>query len=201
MGHLLYLPKQYLTLCQSQQQKWDKSCLIADWTITGEQRQLLMIFTITAQCRSNRDDLTFSGRSVWKQRYTLKNTKSGHYFIHLEATSFEDKWTIRVQCGTNCKRMNIRRVKPFKEINLNNKLTQQNKKPVWSIKSMSINKEKITHLSEFSTLFRDLHLVVSIQTNHTWHITSTQLRDHFFFINVFFLIEPMLILHVLGRVT
>ncbi len=189
-----------LTPCQSQQQKWDKSCLKADWTITGEQRPLLMIFTITTQCRSNRDDLTFSGRTLWKQRYTLQNTKSGHYFIYLEATSFKDKWIIRVQCGTNCKRINIQRVKPFKEINLNNKLTQQNKKIVWLIKSTSNNKEKITHLSDVSTLFKDLRLVVSIQTNHTWHITSTQLRDHFFLIKVSFLIEPMLILHLLRQV-
>jgi hypothetical protein len=32
--------------------KWDTTCLIADLTTTGEQRQLLMIFTITMQCRS-----------------------------------------------------------------------------------------------------------------------------------------------------
>ncbi len=31
-----------------------------------------------------------------------------------------------------------------------------------------------------STLFKDLSLVVSIQTNHMYHVTSTQLRDHYF---------------------
>ncbi len=31
----------------------------------------------------------------------------------------------------------------------------------------------------FSTLFIDLRMVVSIQTNHMCHITSTQLRDIF----------------------
>ncbi len=36
------------------------------------------------------------------------------------------------------------------------------------------------YLSKFSTLFVDLRLVVSIQTNHTCHITSTELRDYFF---------------------
>ncbi len=38
----------------------------------------------------------------------------------------------------------------------------------------------------FSTLFIDIRLVVSIQTNHTCHITSTQLRDLFFYLNGFF---------------
>ncbi len=46
-----------------------------------------------------------------------------------------------------------------------------------------------------------LCLVVSIQTNHTYHFTSTQLRDYFFTNMVFFLIEPMLILHSWGRVS
>jgi hypothetical protein len=32
--------------------------------------------------------------------------------------------------------------------------------------------EKITYLSMFSTLFIDLRLVVSIQTNHMCHITK-----------------------------
>ena len=48
---------------------------------------------------------------------------------------------------------------------------------------------------------QDLRLVVSIQTNHTCHITSTQLRDYFFTYKVFFLIEPMLILHSWGQVS
>ena len=55
---------------------------------------------------------------------------------------------------------------------------------------MSNNKEKITYLSEFSILFKDLRLVVSIQTNHMCHITSTQLRDNFLPTWFFFLIEP-----------
>jgi hypothetical protein len=45
-----------------------------------------------------------------------------------------------------------------------------------------------------------LGLVVSIQTNHMFHITSTQLRDYFFTYMVVFLIEPMLILHLWGQV-
>ncbi len=42
----------------------------------------------------------------------------------------------------------------------------------------------------FSTLFIDLRLVVSIQTNHTCHITSTQLRDYLFSIKVFSSLSP-----------
>ena len=39
---------------------------------------------------------------------------------------------------------------------------------------------------KFSTLSIDLRLVVSIQTNHTYHFTSTQLRDYFFYLYGFF---------------
>ncbi len=55
---------------------------------------------------------------------------------------------------------------------------------------MSNNKEKITYLSKFSTLFIDLRLVVSIQTNYTCHITSTQLRDYFLPIRFFSSLSP-----------
>ncbi len=41
-----------------------------------------------------------------------------------------------------------------------------------------------------STLFKDLCLVVSIQTNHTYHVTSTQLRDYFFPIKAFSSLSP-----------
>ncbi len=45
-------------------------------------------------------------------------------------------------------------------------------------------------MHNLATLFIDLCLVVSIQTNRTCHITSTQLRDYFFTYMFFFLIEP-----------
>ncbi len=48
----------------------------------------------------------------------------------------------------------------------------------------------ITYLSKFSTLFIDLCLVVSIQTNHMCHVTSTQLRDYFFTYKVFSSLSP-----------
>ncbi len=42
----------------------------------------------------------------------------------------------------------------------------------------------------FSTLFIDLRLVVSIQTNHMCHVPSTQLRDYFFTYKFFSLLSP-----------
>ncbi len=41
-----------------------------------------------------------------------------------------------------------------------------------------------------STLFKDLRLVVSIQTNHTCHSTSTESRNYFFPIKVFHSLSP-----------
>ncbi len=171
MDHSLYLPKQYLTPCQSQQQKWDTSCLIADWTTTGEQRQLLMIFTITAPCRSKGMITPSVGITVWKQRYTPQKQKSGHHFMYLE--NYVIQRQMNKQSG-----FNVEQIEKDKHLE---------SKTVWLIKSTS-------------TLFKDLRLVVSIQTNHTCHITSTESRDYFIPIKVFFLIEPMMILHSWGRV-
>jgi hypothetical protein len=51
----------------------------------GEQRQLLMIFTITAKCRSKGMITPSVVRTVWKQRYTpQKKQNSVHHFIYLE---------------------------------------------------------------------------------------------------------------------
>jgi hypothetical protein len=46
--------------------------------------QLLMIFTITAQCRSKGIITNSVVRTVWKQRYTPQKQKSGHHFMYLE---------------------------------------------------------------------------------------------------------------------
>jgi hypothetical protein len=51
---------------------------------TGEQRQLLMIFTFTAKCRSKGMITPSVVRTVWKQMYTLQKQNSGHHFIYLE---------------------------------------------------------------------------------------------------------------------
>ncbi len=117
MYHSLYLPKQYLMPCQSQQLiKWDTSCLIADWTTTGEQRQLLRILTITAKCRSKGMITPSVVRTVWKQRYTLQKQNSSHHFIYLEDYNIQRR--MNKQSGFNAeqmKRIIIRRVKPFED--------------------------------------------------------------------------------------
>ncbi len=70
MGHLLYLPKQYLMPCQSQQQTRQTSCLIADWTTTWKHGQLLMILTNTAQCRPKGMITPSVSKNCIKYRYT-----------------------------------------------------------------------------------------------------------------------------------
>ncbi len=116
MDHLLYLPKTVLNASLVTATKCDTTCLIADWTTTGEQRQLLMIFTITAQCRLKGMITPSVVRTVWKQRYTPQKQKSGHHFIYLE------DYVIQRQMNNNqgsmrnkLKRINIRRVKPFED--------------------------------------------------------------------------------------
>ncbi len=104
MYHSLYLPKQYLMPCQSQQLvKRDTSCLIADWTTTGEQRQILIIFTITATCRSKGMITPSVVRTVWKQRYTPHKQKSGHHFMYLE--NYDIQSQMNKQSGFNAEQI------------------------------------------------------------------------------------------------
>ncbi len=68
-------------------------------------------------------------------------------------------------------------------LKIESKITSQHNKTKQKPFDYQINElyqEKITYLSMSSTLLIDLCLVVSIQTNHMCHITSTQLRDYFF---------------------
>jgi hypothetical protein len=48
---------------------------------TGEWRQLLMIFTITAQCRSKGMITPSVVRTVWKQRYTPQKKIWASFYI------------------------------------------------------------------------------------------------------------------------
>jgi hypothetical protein len=75
---------------------------MADGITTGEQRQLLMIFTITAQCRSK----GMITPSVVEQ-YGIKGTPhknkiwaSFHIPRQLQHSKMNEQ-AIRVQCGTN----------------------------------------------------------------------------------------------------
>jgi hypothetical protein len=73
---------------------------------------------------------------------------------------------------------------------INLKTSEHSKaKTAWLIKLTSNNTRRL-HISQRSPLSsKDLRLVVSIQTNHTCHITSTQLRD-FFSYKGFFSLSP-----------
>ncbi len=67
--------KTVLTALSVTATKWDTSCLIADWTTTGKQRQLLMIFTITTQRRSKGMITHSVDRAVWTKKVHSAKTK------------------------------------------------------------------------------------------------------------------------------
>jgi hypothetical protein len=100
-------------------------------------------------------------RTAWKQWYTPQKQKSGHHFIYLE------DYVIQRQIN--------------KQSWLNAEQIEKDNYP---------ESEKITYLLKFSTLFIDICLVDSVQTNHMCHITSTQLRDYFFPVKVFSSLSP-----------
>jgi hypothetical protein len=106
MDHLLYLPKQYVMPCQSQQQITMRHILShTQLKLTGEQR-LLRIFTIAAKCRSKGMTTPSVVRTVWKQRYTpLRKNKvwASFYTPRRLPHAKTNEQTIRVQCGTNWK--------------------------------------------------------------------------------------------------
>jgi hypothetical protein len=82
-------------------------------------------------------------------------------------TSVHTNQTIRVQYRNKSERMNIRRVEPFEE----------------SWITVNIVNKYISYQSP--TFLKDLCLVVSTQTNHTCHITCSQLRDFIFLLRFF----------------
>ncbi len=128
MGHLLYLRKQYLTPCQSQQQsKMRHIRLIADWTTTGEQKAATDDLHHHRSIQVNRDDHILSSKNcmeikahsaktrIWasyhiprKLRHSKTNEKSG-----FNAEQIEKDWY--PECKT------------VSSINLNNEWTQNNK--------------------------------------------------------------------------
>ncbi len=170
--------------------KWDTTCLIADWTITGEQRQLLMIFTITAQCRSKGMITSSVVRTVWKQRYTLQNKKSEHSFIYLEDYVIQRR--MNKQSGFNVEQIEKDKYPESKTVwrlNLNNELTQQNKNR-WLVKSTSNDKRRL-HISLSSPLSSETYTWLLV-SKLTTCVTSQALNWEiiFFPIKVFSSLSP-----------
>ncbi len=127
------------------------------------------------------------------------NQNSGHHFMCLDNYNIQQQMK---QSGFNAEQINNDKYLESKNCSKIKITIYHNKtKTVRLSNQRVIAQEEKTYLSKFSTLFIDLRLVVSIQTNHTCHFTSTQLREHFLPIWFFFLIEPMLILHSWGRVS
>ncbi len=129
------------------------------------------------------------------------NQKSGHNFIYLDNYNIQRQ--MNKQSGFNAGQINKDKNPESKNrLKIKSKITSYHNKTktVRLSNQRVIAREDNIPLKVF-TLFIDLRLVVSIQTNYTCHFTSTQLRDCFFTYMVFFLIEPTLILRSWGRVS
>ncbi len=129
------------------------------------------------------------------------NQKTGHHFIYLDDYNIQRR--MNKQSGFNAEQINKDKNPESKyRLKIKSKITSyHNNKKTIRLSNQQVMTREDTHLLKFSTLSIDLCLVVSIQTNHTCHFTSTQLRDYFFTNMVFSLIEPMLILHLWGRLS
>jgi hypothetical protein len=80
---------------------------------TEEQRQLLMIFTITAQCRSIGMITPSVVRTIWKQKYTPQKQKARHHIIYLENFVIQRRMDNQGLMRNKLKRIDIQRVKLF----------------------------------------------------------------------------------------
>ncbi len=128
-------------------------------------------------------------RTVWKQRYTPQKQKSGHHFIYLEDNEFQ-RW-MNKQSGFNVEQIekdNYLENKTIWRLNLKWQVNTAKQKLSDLQNQQVITREDYIFLKVFHFLHR-LMLVVNIQTNHTCHLTSTQLRYYFFTYKVFFLID------------
>jgi hypothetical protein len=105
MDHLLHLPKQYLTPCQSQllskmRHILSQSQLNYNWRTKAATEDL---HHTTTMCRSKGMITPSVVIPVWKQSYTLQKQKSGHHFIYLEDYVIQRQ--INKQSGFNAKQI------------------------------------------------------------------------------------------------
>jgi hypothetical protein len=78
----------------------------------------MMIFTITAQCRSKEMITPSVVRTVWKQRYIRQKQNvwaSFHIPRRLQHSKMNEQ-TVKIQCRTNWKMIIILNVKPFNSL-------------------------------------------------------------------------------------
>ena len=96
------------------------------------------------------------------------------------------------QSGFNAEQINKdKNLESKNRLKIKSKITSyHNKTKTVRLSNQWVRTREDNILSKFSTLFIDSRLVVSIQTNHTCHITSSQLRVYIFTYIFFFLIEP-----------
>ncbi len=103
MDHLLYLPKQYLTPCQSQQQKMrhilSHSWLNYNWRTKATTDNLHHHRSMQAKKMIT----TSVVRTVWKQRYTPQKQNSGYHFLYLEDYNIQRR--MNKQSGFNAEQI------------------------------------------------------------------------------------------------
>ncbi len=106
MDHSLYLPKQYLTPCQSQQQSTMRHLLSHCWlNYNFRTKAATEDLHHHHKCRSKGMITLSVVRTVWKQRYTPKKQKiwaSFHKPRRFCCSKMYEQ-TNRVQCRTNWK--------------------------------------------------------------------------------------------------
>jgi hypothetical protein len=166
MGHLLYLPKQYLMPCQSPQQSKMRhipshSWLNYNWRTKAATDDLHHHRSMQVK----RNDHTFSSKNCMEAKVHSTKTKIWASF-HIPGKWRHSK--MNEQSGFNAEQIEedtYLESKPIWRINLNNKWTQQNKNHLIN-KINELWQEKITYLSKFSTLFKKL----------TTHVTSQALN-------------------------
>ncbi len=118
MDHLLYLPKQYLTHCQSQQLSKMRHILSHSWFIYNWKTKAATGDLHHHRSRQvKRDDHTFSSKNCMETQVHFAKNKMLGIILYLE--DYDIQRQMNKQSGFNAEQIEkdkiIRRVKPFED--------------------------------------------------------------------------------------
>jgi hypothetical protein len=104
MYHSLYLPKQYLMPCQSQQLSKMRHILSHSWlNYNWRKKAATDDLHHHRKMQVKSDDHTFSSKNCMETKVHSAKTNSGHHYIYLE--DYDIQWQMNKQSGFNAEQI------------------------------------------------------------------------------------------------
>ncbi len=142
MDHSLYLPKQFLTPCQSQQQKMRHILSHSWWNYNWRTKSATDDLHHHRSIQVKKDDHTFSSKNCMETKVHSAKKNSGYHFIYLDNHNIQRQ--MNKQSGFNAEQIekdNDPESKTIWRLNLKWRVYTA-KQTIWLKKSTSNNKRR-----------------------------------------------------------